>query len=126
MSFRNGILRSTSGIPIPLTIFLKGDRFSLREFVITMALKSEAGPLSDEEEDELIALLKDLKNEFPHCWKQKLSSRTSGSDSSPSDHCVGIVRAAHTLISLIDRHQLRTRKDEVDDLKRWLEYGKKL
>lgn len=116
MSIRRGLFNRTSGVPMPLTIPLNGKRFHLREFVIQIALVSEDRELTDEEESKIIEVMKALKHAFPNCWKQPLGS----------DHCLGILRAVRTLLNLLNKPDQRSRKQEVEDLKRWLDYGKAL
>lgn len=116
MTVRRGVMDSTSGVAIPVTIFLVGEHFKLREFVITTALKSEDRPLTRQEEDRIIEVIQALRDEYQECWKIK----------SGTEQCRGILRAASTLINLLKRHPLQGRKTEIEDLKRWLEYGKKL
>lgn len=116
MTTPRGVMDSTSGVTIPLTILLVGEQFKLREFVITTALKSEDRPLTRQEEDRIIEVIQALRDEYPECWKFK----------SGTEKCREILRAATTLINLLKRHPLQGRKREIDDLKRWLEYGKKL
>ena len=116
MGIRKGLLARTSGIPIPLTITLDRERFHLREYVIKTALTSEDRPLTDQEEDHIIHITRALKREYPECWSRRPRS----------DYCLGIIRAARTLLNLIDRHEQRSDRQDIEDLKRWVEYGKKL
>ena len=116
MTIKRGLMGRTSGIPIPVTISLLGKRFNLREFVIQTALESEDRPLKQQEEDKIIEVTRALRTEYPECWK--INSET--------DQCKGIFRAVSILVNLLKRHPIRSRKKEIDDLKRWLEYGRML
>ncbi len=106
----------TSGVPIPLTLNLMGKHFKLREFVVSMVLESEKRPLSKKDGDRIIEVTRALRNEFSECWKIRKGT----------DHCTGIRRAARMLINLLKQHPIRGRNTEIEDQKRWLEYGRKL
>ena len=116
MTIRRGLMGSTSGIPIPNTVMINGERIMLREFVIRHALTAENRNLTQGEKDRIIDITKSLRSEFPDCWKPH----------SQKIQCHGIRRAARILINLLDKHPSRSRKKEIKDLKRWIEYGKRL
>ncbi len=106
----------TSGVPIPMSVILKGKRFRLREFVIRMALEAEDRALTQLEEKEVLNVARSLRQEYPNCWDHQ----------NTSTRCHGILRAARMLLSLLEKDQKRPSQREVEDLIRWLEYGKRL
>lgn len=113
---KRGLFDRTSGASIPLTVTLAGDTFQLRDYVITLSLEAMSRSLTGQETDRIMEVTTLLRREYPECWK----TGTHG------DPCPGIVRACTTLMSLITRPGVRTRDKEIKDLKRWMEYGRKL
>lgn len=105
----------TAGISIPKIVNLSGREFGLREFVITHALNSEERKLRSEEEKEIIEVVRRLKKEYPECFRATSTA-----------YCRGIIRAVHLLISLLQHHPLPEYRRDIEDLKRWLDFGKKL
>lgn len=116
MTIRRGVMGSTSGIPIPITVMINDERIMLRKFVIRNALAAENRDLSQGEKDRILKITRGLRTEFPDCWKHHHQDQK----------CHGIRRAARILINLLVRHPSRSRKKEIKDLKRWIEYGKRL
>jgi len=116
MTIRRGLMARTSGVPIPVTLDIRGQRIKLREFVITTALASENRTLTKGEEESIFTIARSLRTEYSDCWKLHMNTQ----------QCKGIQRAARILINLLYHHPRRGRKKEVEDLKRWIEYGKRI
>jgi len=116
MNIRRGVMGSTSGIPIPVSVMINEERIMLREFVIRNALNAENRNLTQGEKDKVLKITRGLRTEYPECWRPH----------SQNGHCQGIQRAARILIHLLVRHPSRSRKKEIEDLRRWIEYGKRL
>jgi len=105
----------TAGVPIPAKVSLSGREFRLREFVIAHALTAEDRKLNPAEEKEIIDVIHRLKEEYSGCL-----------DDPSTQGCPGILRAVHILLNLLQRHPIPEYRKDIEDLKRWLEFGRRL
>ncbi len=81
-----------------------------------MALEKEDRPLTPVEEKEILEITRVLKKEITECW----------TNIDPSQYCKGILRAVRMLVNLLEKRPREKHKQEISDLKRWLDYGRRL